>query len=387
MSILGLLKWIKKHPVTVTLVAVSAFVILVGNVADALNKIYSFYFGNEEKTLVNIELVIDRSDGMGAPFGHSTKLKSVIKNIGEVFKKEIANNDNLSLRQFGGACDDDNTQLLIPFSTNNKKAVSSKLEKIYPHGKRTIVNAVIEGTGDFNDVKKFSGTYKSIIVFTGGIDSCYQNAEEILEKRFKVYSAKNEQINISYRYFGIALTQDEKAHYLKIADKTGGMVSFVKNEEELKSELTQAIRDIKKGKYVYKNLLLNPGFENGLTGWKIGTSEMEQFIDLSPYLKLIDKDQIQCKFNIDIAGDFNATAEALIQYRLDNGSLVLETSSGQIGVSAIWNGIELSTQVPQGVRNAVVIIRNNSINGHDNPVITLDNSYFGCGLPLLYNGQ
>jgi hypothetical protein len=386
MDLLNLIETLKRHKVTLVIFGLATFtytvIIQFGNISEAVIKIREMIYEPEENSLVNIELVIDRSEEINDQFGGSTKLKAIIKNINQVFGSEVSYRDNIALRQFGGSCDGDNTNLLMPFSKGNREKIVGELKNITPLGKRTLVSAIVEGTSDFNNPDKFGKYHKAMIIFTGGVDACNHNAEELIEKRLKLYAASENQIHVSYRYFGIGLNENEKKIYENIARKTHGAVYFIENDKQLESKLTDALREIKKYKYLSGNLLSNASFEDGLKYWQVGGSPaLEQSINLSDFSKNIDEGLLKCRAEVDLALPNNTLGELRVEYKLSNGNVVFGGSSGEKQFSELeWHRVRVISAVPKRARYAEFQIKNKSIklDNNDAKDLLADSPYLGC---------
>ena len=79
--------------------------------------------------LVNVEILLDRSSAMGETFEGTTKLEAAIS-AAETVLNSVGTKDNLALRQFGGPCQGDNTEQLIPFDRDNRDEVQRALADI-----------------------------------------------------------------------------------------------------------------------------------------------------------------------------------------------------------------------------------------------------------------
>src|SRR5215216_2330410 len=125
----------------------------------------------------NTIIVFDRSTAMNEPFERGTKLEAAIGAFENVLQTQVAGEDNLALRQFGGSCDGENTQMVVRFRQHNEGRVRDAVQTLQADGETTLTSAVIEAIGDFNDTKRFGGPgiNKRIIVITGGSDSCMRD--------------------------------------------------------------------------------------------------------------------------------------------------------------------------------------------------------------------
>ena len=236
----------------------------VSGVYGILQIIESPWF-TPNKVAINIEIVLDRSDAMSEPFDGSTKWKAAIGAVQESLELQIAKTDNLAFRQFGGDCSGDNTQLVVNFDQNNEDEVRKVLRKINPGGKTTLTSAIIEATGDFNDPERFGGVGKSIIVITGGGDSCNPNPAQFIRDRLRV--SKN--VAVSFRLIGMGLTAEQRSDLEKIATETGGRALFADNQKELPKVLERSLKEAQ------------AFFSNSFDG-EVGTEWSSQSTDMTP---------------------------------------------------------------------------------------------------------
>jgi len=196
----------------------------------------------------NTVIVFDRSAEMNAPFDGGTKLDAAIKAVNEALTSEVADTDNLALRSFGGSCDSTNSEMLIGFRQKNETRVRAAIQNLQAGGAETLTSAIIEATGDFSDLKRFEGTIKRIIVITGGGDDCESDPATFIRNRLAGLGA-GKDIQVSFRFVGMALNPEQRDQLTAIAEETGGLsnenvedqVFFVDNANELKEALTGII--------------------------------------------------------------------------------------------------------------------------------------------------
>ena len=179
----------------------------------------------KKQILINTELVLDCSAVMVEPFDGKTKFdvaKDVIQNI---LSSEAAENDNLAFRKYGGPCEGENNWLIVKFSTNNEQQILKALKNTTIIGEATLVDAVIEATGDFNDIKQFRGVNKRIIVITGSNESCMRNSINSMQRRLEARRNESDRIELSFRFIGLGISHVLKERLIEIAKATGGRFS------------------------------------------------------------------------------------------------------------------------------------------------------------------
>ena len=152
-----------------------------------LGLVFWVHYENDftKQFLINAEIVLDCSTSMREPFSGRTKLDIAKNVIQKILSQEVAESDNLAFRQYGGPCEGKNNRLIVKFGTNNEKQIQESLKNLKTRGKATLVDAIVEATGDFNDVEQFRGVNKTIIAIVGSGDSCVPNPEESIRKRFE----------------------------------------------------------------------------------------------------------------------------------------------------------------------------------------------------------
>jgi len=200
----------------------------------------------------NTIIVFDRSTAMNEPFERSTKLEAAVGALKNVLQTQVAGEDNLALRQFGGSCDGENSQMVVHFRQHNEGRVREAVQTLQPGGETTLTSAVIEAIGDFNDPKRFGGPdiNKRIIVITGGSDSCLHDDDPATYIRNRLEPLGSEAgIKVNFRFIGIALKPEQREQLRKIAELTGGLAEeqvedqlfFVNSQEELEEALRNVI--------------------------------------------------------------------------------------------------------------------------------------------------
>lgn len=189
----------------------------------------------------NFEFVLDRSTRMNEHFDNATKLEKAREAVRKTIYELVANNDNLALRQFGGPCEGDNTQITVEFGQNQIEKVRKALNKIKTTGEVTLIRAVTEAIGDFNDIRRFGGVMKKIIVITCGVDSCIQDFSETLQDQVKLTNSYGDTITVDFNLIGLGIPTAQEEQFWKIASITGGDVFLPKSQRALERAIREAV--------------------------------------------------------------------------------------------------------------------------------------------------
>ena len=145
---------------------------------------------------------------------------------------------------------------MVKFAQDNERRVEGALADLRPSGETTLVSAIVEATGDFNDPERFGpDVNKSIIVITGGGDTCHANPTQAIRDRLREVASNEDPIRISFRLIGMGLSDEEKAGLAEIAAETGGRVSYADSEEELTAEIARALKE----EHAAESLAAGPG--------------------------------------------------------------------------------------------------------------------------------
>jgi hypothetical protein len=172
---------------------------------------------------------------MNAAFGKGTKLDEVKRALVSVLQEKTADTDNLSLREFGGDCSDLNTtRLVLPFAPGENRLARGLDDLTTTRGTSTLVNAIIEATGDFSGRRGSSG----IIVISGSYDACkHPNPDGVIQERLKRYPG----LTLDLRFIGVALTRQEQSMAGDLARKTGGTFRNATSPAQLTEAVEHAI--------------------------------------------------------------------------------------------------------------------------------------------------
>ena len=220
------------------------FISLFLNIIMAIATIITAMSIPPDKVFQNIEFLVDCSETMNEEIGNEKRIDIFIN----AFEKlRLTNNDNLALRIFGGECnDEENTKLIVDFSTGNKSKIKNKLKSTKITGKkRTLVNGIIYAVSDYNDTSRFDKNVKKrIFVITSGKndDECNMNSSHYQwradDRDVKILFPED----ISFEVIGIGIKDSDKK-YLKTYDNNA---YFVDNKKEIENVFRQKISKPKK---------------------------------------------------------------------------------------------------------------------------------------------
>lgn len=206
-------------------------IIKVQNVQAPVSKV--------RKVQENTEIVLDRSADMSESFDGKTKWDAAVSAIDACLEYQVAQNDNLALRIFGGSCsENDNTELLVDFQQHNKDKVRNALKKIKLVGQPTLASALLEATGDFNDLDRFGSVNKKVIIIAGSYDSCHSNLalhslDLVLLERLRDRKDAKENIKVDIHIIGMGIPIFQREQFKEIANATGGTMYFPDSKEDL----------------------------------------------------------------------------------------------------------------------------------------------------------
>ncbi len=186
----------------------------------------------------NIELVLDASSHMQAPYDNQTRF--------DIAKEELLNNlrpwsdnDVLGFRVFGHrfgvedekTCDD--TKSLIELDYENVAAIKKALKGLKPKGGKALLGkALTEAMSEFNDVERFppGKTKQTIIVITSGKDDCNPAYVRTVQKKLAYFP----HLNIEYKLIGFGVEKVREAQRIQeLANILAGKAYFASNQEEL----------------------------------------------------------------------------------------------------------------------------------------------------------
>lgn len=125
----------------------------------------------DEKIPPKVEIIVDSSGSMGQILAkNKTKMVFLKKIIGDYLKMQWKKKANIGLRVYGAkdkkSCDD--TQLAIPFDTQNLAKIERNIEGLSPLGMTPLHKSLLNS---FEDLKSYQGP-KRVVIVTDGEDTC-----------------------------------------------------------------------------------------------------------------------------------------------------------------------------------------------------------------------
>jgi len=188
----------------------------------------------------NFEIVLDRSDAMKEAFGKVSKLdgakSAVIKAL-----ELVSDSDNISYREFGGECGSSatNTQLLLSFAPGKDRLERQLNSLATTSGQSTIVSAVVEATGDFNEPRFKESRLNKLIVITGGFHECDSDPAARIKERLRIYP----DVEVDLHFIGAGLTPVAQSALRTLAQGTGTRttVHTVRDPAELEGALQDVL--------------------------------------------------------------------------------------------------------------------------------------------------
>ncbi|HXK04952.1 MAG TPA: vWA domain-containing protein [Verrucomicrobiae bacterium] len=189
----------------------------------------------------NTELIVDRSQAMHEPWEKTTRLDAA-QSAGKAVVATIAEGENLALRQFGGPCQDSNTDLVVPFAQHNAKRVQTRLASLTAAGKAPLNRAINEAIGDFGDQKHFEGANRRILVITGSDDTCQEpELREAIRDKLAADASGAYKIRLDFRFIGIGLRPEQQRNLSELAKIAGGRAVFADHPEEVEPLLRSEV--------------------------------------------------------------------------------------------------------------------------------------------------
>ena len=193
-----------------------------------------------------VQIVIDRSEVMNQAFGQPrnggaaqtmTKLDEARRSVLGALAN-MAADDNLSLRIFGGECGaPGNTQLLLPFAPGKTRLEQNVREVVKTFGQSSLVSAVVEATGNFN-ARRFKQTRSTLIVLTGGYDEC-GNPDPAAEIRRRLEQYPD--VKLDLRFIGVGLRPEAEAQLGALAQALDARLTNAPDPAALDVELQRVL--------------------------------------------------------------------------------------------------------------------------------------------------
>jgi len=182
-----------------------------------------------EKVAQNIQIIVDRSENMKAPFAGRTKLSVVLHHLEVKLGGPAADIENLALRTFGGICEDlSNTTLDIPFGTANGSAIAERLRSLVFSGDATLSTALKASVQDFSDAARFAEVARRVVIFTGSRGQCDPLQMNAVYDMFQKAGIRPE-----VHLIAIDPPSDHIADLERMAGAAGGYFYPVRTEDEL----------------------------------------------------------------------------------------------------------------------------------------------------------
>jgi Mg-chelatase subunit ChlD len=183
----------------------------------------------EEKVAQNIQIIMDRSQSMQAPFAGRTKLSVVLQHLEEKLKGPAAAIENLALRSFGGICGDPaNTTLDVSFATGNGSVIAERLRHFAFSGDATLSAALKASVQDFSDAARFDEVARRVVLFTGSRGHC-----DPMEMNAVYDIFRKADIRPEVHLIAIDPPPDHIADLERMSGAAGGYFYPVRTEEEL----------------------------------------------------------------------------------------------------------------------------------------------------------
>lgn len=189
--------------------------------------------------IMNQEIVLDASSGMGAAF--DTRPSKLLAAVEALRNRNLHPAENLALRAFGGNCREaDESRLLVPFGTDRRGRIVDAATELKPEGQSTLVSGVISALSDIHPMPHA----RRIVVITGHIDACYEEAIRELKQRFEALSngaGKKDAVALEMRFIGLALSPQDEPRLREISAAVNGEVHFVQTVAQLNDVLQYVI--------------------------------------------------------------------------------------------------------------------------------------------------
>jgi hypothetical protein len=212
---------------------------LIGLITGAF-AVHDLLFEHPDPVEINVQILVDSSNEATERFDGTTKGQATVLAL-ENALQVVASSDNLGLRSFGGDCNASATSVLVPMRTDNKESVRSAATKLTFDGRRTLVRGIVEATGDFNDVKRFAGRKKRLVVVTGGGDACGESASQFaisgqeIAERLSTAGVRTEIFLI-----GVGIPAGSRHELESVAAAAGAIIRYAESRTDLNALMVQA---------------------------------------------------------------------------------------------------------------------------------------------------
>jgi len=232
--------WLRAERYRLPLAVVGLAASILGVLTATLD-LHDRIFGGDgpEPKDPNVELVVDRSEGMCEIWAAGTsKFAAAVRQVDEILPGLAGT--NIALRAFGGPCNEA-TERLADFGTDNADDIRAALTEQRVGGQADLARAIVDATGDFADLRRFpNDVTKRIVVVTGG-DSCPGDALGEIRDRFRVLG-RERRFALDFRFVGVAVPLDERMELAEISrELVGGDPLFADDEEQLAAALQSVV--------------------------------------------------------------------------------------------------------------------------------------------------
>ncbi|GAB3964047.1 hypothetical protein GCM10029978_023640 [Actinoallomurus acanthiterrae] len=160
-----------------------------------------------------------------------------------VAAQNAGHDDALSLRRFGGACDDrHNTVQVVGSGTGHGRRIGESAHKITPTGLATLHGGISAAIHDFSGRYPFRGRkINRIIVVTGhGTDACTHDQDAL--RRMIQQEVKAAKVRLDFRFVGYKTPAGERDGLARMASAAGAPAPrFVRTPADLTAALRRLV--------------------------------------------------------------------------------------------------------------------------------------------------
>jgi len=188
----------------------------------------------------NVEILLDRSAAMEELVGPDTsRLQEAIRSINiSVLAPEVVGAENLALRQYGGPCDGDNTQLLADFERDNREQIKQHISTIESGGETTLIDGIRAAISDFQFSSGLDRGSNNLIIISGGTESCQATSDrEKIAKQLR-------DLEIQLTFIGIDVPPEAQGDLAQLIGLLGGRPFFVAGPAGLENRLRRIMLEI-----------------------------------------------------------------------------------------------------------------------------------------------
>jgi hypothetical protein len=236
-----LARWLSDSPVVWRQHFVRRGVLIGGPLAAAVGVlVLGGLFGTDSgrfRSLSNVEIILDRSAGMAAKLGGSSRASVAAEKVSSFV--DLRDDSAFALRAFGGACRSVPEQL-VDFDTDSAGEVKERAGQLEPRGKANLVDAIVAAASDFNDPSLYpedvapDSLQNRIVVITGSSDACGGDLTG-LDTELRDSPAG---ITLDYTFIGFDVGDEEARDELRqLATKVGADAVFAETADDLERVL------------------------------------------------------------------------------------------------------------------------------------------------------